>query len=88
MGRGSSGRIGIVGDFNPRNATHSATNDALAHVGLVFEWFATDRVGDPAATLAGYAGLWIAPASPYRDMDGALAAVRYARERGVPLVGT
>jgi len=33
-------------------------------------------------------GIWIAPASPYRSMDGALTAIRYARERGVPLVAT
>ncbi len=38
--------------------------------------------------LAAYDGLWIAPASPYRSMEGALGAIRYARERGVPLVGT
>jgi CTP synthase (UTP-ammonia lyase) len=56
---------------------------------LAFEWVATDTVGDdPATRLGRYAGLWIAPASPYRSMDGALAAVRHARERGVPLVGT
>jgi len=88
MTGGPSARVGIVGDFNPRNVTHVATNDALAGLGLVFEWVDTDRVGDPSARLAGYAGLWIAPASPYRDMEGALTAVRYARERGVPLVGT
>ena len=82
-------RIGVVGDLNPQNRTHRATNEALAHLGLGVEWVATDSVGDePAARLAGYAGLWIAPASPYRSMDGALAAIRYARERGVPLVGT
>jgi len=81
--------VGIVGDFNPRNATHVATNDALTHAGLGFEWVPTEAVGhDAAARLGGYAGLWIAPASPYRDMDGALRAVRLARERGVPLVGT
>lgn len=82
-------RVAIVGDFNPRNRTHVATNDALEHLGLGFDWVATDEVGpDPGARLAGYAGTFIAPASPYRDMDGALAAVRDARERGVPLVGT
>ena len=81
--------VGIVGDFNPRNGTHLATNDALAHVGLDFEWVATDAVGaDPEDRLAPYRALWIAPASPYRDMEGALRAIRYARERGVPLVGT
>ena len=81
--------VAIVGDFNPRNHTHVATNSALGHVGLGFEWVATDDVGpDPAARLRDYAGIFVAPASPYRDMEGALGAVRHARERGVPLVGT
>jgi CTP synthase (UTP-ammonia lyase) len=81
--------VGIVGDFNPQNPTHRFTNEALEHLRLSFEWVPTDHVTEqPADRLRGYAGLWIAPASPYRSMDGALAAIRYARERGVPLVGT
>jgi len=89
MSSPSNAVVAIVGDFNPRNHTHGATNDALGHVGLPFEWVPTDGVGpDPAARLAAYAGIFVAPASPYRDMDGALGAVRHARERGVPLVGT
>lgn len=82
--------VGIVGDFNPTNTTHQATNRALAHAGVDFEWVPTDEVTprQPQARLAAYAGLFIAPASPYRSMEGALAAVRLARERGVPLVGT
>jgi len=81
-------QVGIVGDFDPQNRTHRYTNDALEYVGLGFEWIATDTVGDADESLAAYDGIWIAPASPYRSMDGALAAVRHARERGVPLVGT
>ncbi len=81
--------IGVIGDFNPGNVTHRFTSAALDHVGLRFEWHATDAVGDePARSLERYDGLWIAPASPYRSMEGALTAIRYARERGVPLVGT
>jgi CTP synthase (UTP-ammonia lyase) len=80
--------VGVVGDFNPRNHTHDATNEALAHLNLAPEWVPTDAVNDAAARLARYAGLWIAPASPYRSMEGALRAIRLARERGVPLVGT
>jgi CTP synthase (UTP-ammonia lyase) len=80
--------IGVVGDFDSANRTHQFTNEALEHVGLRFEWVPTDAAGDWEERLAGYDGVWIAPASPYRSMDGALAAVRYARERGVPLVGT
>jgi CTP synthase (UTP-ammonia lyase) len=82
--------VGIVGNFDPTNATHQATNRALAHAGLRSEWVPTEEVAPerPQARLAVYAGLLIAPASPYRSMDGALAAIRLARERGVPLVGT
>jgi CTP synthase (UTP-ammonia lyase) len=81
-------RVAIVGDFNPGNPTHQFTNAALEHVGLEFAWVPTDAPGDWEERLAAYDGVWIAPASPYRSMDGALAAIRYARERGVPLVGT
>ena len=85
----ASARIGVIGDFNPKNPTHRFTNDALDHLGLRFDWVPTESVGDePAERLAVYDGVWIAPASPYRSMDGALVAIRHARERGVPLVGT
>ncbi len=84
-----SALIGVVGDFNPKNPTHRFTNEALDHVRLPFEWVPTDAIEDePEERLAAYHGIWIAPASPYRSMDGALSAIRYARERGVPLVGT
>ena len=85
---GGRARIAVVGDFNAANVTHQFTNAALEHVGLGFTWLPTDAPGEWDSRLAAYDGVWIAPASPYRSMDGALAAVRYARERGVPLVGT
>ena len=83
-------QVGIVGDFDAKNETHQATNRALAHIGLHFEWVSTVEViaERPQQRLTTYAGLFIAPASPYRSMDGALAAIRFARERGVPLFGT
>jgi CTP synthase (UTP-ammonia lyase) len=82
-------RVAIVGDFDATNRTHAFTNAALEHLGLVYDWVPTEAVpAEAQSRLGGYAGLWIAPASPYRSMDGALAAIRYARERGVPLVGT
>jgi CTP synthase (UTP-ammonia lyase) len=86
----ASSRVGIVGDFSVKNETHHATNLALAHAGLRFEWVPTVEVepARPHDRLGKYAGLFIAPASPYESMEGALAAVRLARERGVPLVGT
>ncbi len=86
---GASASICVVGDYDAANETHRATDEALAHApaSLPFEWLATDEVGG-TASLERYAGILIAPASPYRDMGGALRAIRFARERGVPLVGT
>ena len=84
-----SAAVAVIGDFNPKNPTHAFTNRSLEQIGLRFEWVPTETIdGEPARHLAAYRGLWIAPASPYRSMDGAVAAIRHARERGVPLVGT
>jgi CTP synthase (UTP-ammonia lyase) len=82
-------RIAVIGDHDPRNPTHAMTDAALGPLGLAWEWIATDALGgEPAARLAAFDGVWIGPGSPYRSMDGALEAIRFARERGVPLVGT
>ncbi len=84
-----SARIAVVGDFQARNPTHAMTSAALGHVGLAFEWVPTEALAaDAPARLAPFDGVWIGPASPYRSMEGALGAIRHARERGVPLVGT
>ena len=80
--------IGVVGDYAPQNRTHASLDDSLGHAGAEWEWVATDRVPPGPELERRYSGLWIAPASPYRSMGGALAAICAARERGVPLVGT
>ncbi len=81
--------IGVIGDLDLGNPTHRFTNEGLTHAGAEYAWVPTDEIGpNPEAALKRFAGLLIAPGSPYRDMEGAIAAVRYARERGVPLVGT
>ncbi|HKP09413.1 MAG TPA: hypothetical protein VJT76_01700 [Gaiella sp.] len=80
--------IGVVGDYNPANETHTMLDASLAHAGAEGEWISTDAVPSADALEERFAGIWVAPASPYRSMDGALGAVTAARERGVPLVGT
>ena len=80
----------IVGDFDARIHTHRAIEDALGHVrhasfpNLAWRWIETSAVD--ADELASAAGIWLAPASPYRSMDGALLAIRFAREQGVPFL--
>ncbi|HTU01981.1 MAG TPA: hypothetical protein VMG58_09205 [Candidatus Sulfotelmatobacter sp.] len=82
--------VGVVGDYNPDNVTHRATDSGLMHAGIRFDWVPTTdvRADRPEERLGRYDGLLIAPASPYRHMEGALGAIRLARERGIPLVGT
>jgi CTP synthase (UTP-ammonia lyase) len=80
--------IAVVGDRNPANPTHLATDAALGHAGARHEWVPTPRVAADPSALARFDGVLVSPGSPYASMDGALAAVRHARERGVPLVGT
>jgi CTP synthase (UTP-ammonia lyase) len=88
--------IAIVGDFNPSNQSHIATNNTIEHCSKSLDlpvehhWIATEDLVRPDGTkhLADVRGFWIAPASPYKSMDGALLAIRTARERGIPLLGT
>ena len=84
-------KLAVIGDYNPAKATHQATNTALGHVGrpLPVEWIPTDRLRpDLDSQLSEISGLFISPSSPYRDMDGVLRVIRFARARGVPLFGT
>jgi CTP synthase (UTP-ammonia lyase) len=96
MPRSLVSRIAVIGDRQPDNPTHAAIASAVAHadaaVGTTTSvtWVATDdaALDAPAEALAGYAGLWIAPGSPYRNINGALRAIRYAREADIPVLGT
>ena len=87
-------RLALIGDYDAKKTAHIAIPPALerarqaTHTNLDWEWIGTDRVFDPAETLAGFAGIWLAPGSPYVGMDGALAAVRHAREHDLPFLGT
>jgi CTP synthase (UTP-ammonia lyase) len=82
--------VGIVGEYDPAKSTHPVTNEALSHLGLRAEWVSTREIAARGAAerLAAYAGIFVSPGSPYESLEGAVAAVRHARERGVPLVGT
>jgi CTP synthase (UTP-ammonia lyase) len=83
----------VIGDFQPGNPTHEAVAASISHVGRVgpveVEWVPTDssQVRDEGLTRE-FDALWIAPGSPYRDLDGALHAIWSARLHEVPLLGT
>ena len=88
--------IAIIADFDSKSIAHRATNDAISHatvaLGYTVEvrWVYTTELSSPESIerLSEYDGIWIGPGSPYKNMDGALSAIRIARERGIPLFGT
>jgi len=86
-------QVGLIGDRNDEVVAHRAIPLALGMAaeacGVAIEpvWVPTGQVGDGAA-LGEFDGLWCVPASPYRSMGGALTAIRVARERHLPFLGT
>jgi CTP synthase (UTP-ammonia lyase) len=93
MMRQNRPNIGLIGDYNPEVPAHRAIPVALKLAGEAlgvepaFQWVATETVAD-STLLSGFDGFWCVPASPYRSMHGALLAIRYARENGIPFLGT
>jgi CTP synthase (UTP-ammonia lyase) len=85
--------IAIVGDRDDGITAHRAIPLALAHaasaldVDLVFDWVPSDAISG-ADRLAGFDAFWVAPGSPYRNLDGALRAIGHARTTGRPFLGT
>jgi CTP synthase len=86
--------IALIGDFNPEVIAHQAIPDALRlarnAVGKRFtwRWIDTDRISGARETLADCGGVWVVPASPYKNTEGVLAVIRYARENKMPFLGT
>ncbi len=87
-------RVGLIGDYSPHVRAHVAIPQALASAApadlkIEAEWLATETLGgDVEARLTPFDALWCVPASPYRSVEGALGAIRFARERAVPFLGT
>jgi CTP synthase (UTP-ammonia lyase) len=88
-------RIALIGDFNPEVTAHRAIPQALELAADQTDypveaiWVGTATLGpDVPSQLADFDAVWCVPASPYANTEGALAAIRFARESGRPFVGT
>lgn len=89
-------RIGIVGEYDESFVPHPATNEALKHaadelsIDLQAQWLPTASLSAPDGLKQAEDcdALLIAPGSPYASMEGALRAIRFAREAGRPTLGT
>lgn len=91
--RSMTARIALVGDYDATVPAHQAIPRALAlaeealKAPIAFRWLPTEAI-DGDAVLAPFDAVWCVPASPYRSMEGALRAVRFARMRPRPFLGT
>ena len=87
--------VGLVGDHDHEVTAHRAIPKALGLAALSLGrtvdavWVGTeDAARDPEGSLGQLDAVWCVPASPYRSMEGALLAIRRAREAGLPFLGT
>lgn len=85
-------RIGLIGEYRAESPAHAAIPPVLRHIaerqgyeGEV-QWLSTDTIREEE--LSSFDGLWCVPGSPYRDMEGALRAISYARRLNIPFLGT
>ncbi|MGY2401747.1 CTP synthase C-terminal region-related (seleno)protein [Pseudomonas sp. SDO5271_S396] len=85
--------IALIGDHDPHVTAHQAIPVALRRAAdtlgldIHLHWLDTDNLTS-TLPLHGFDGFWCVPASPYRDTEGALRAIRFAREQRRPYLGT
>ena len=89
-------RIALVGDCDAAIRAHAAIPMAMHLIGdetswvMKPAWLNTASLTKSAAgkLLEPFDGIWCVPGSPYRSMEGALRAIRFAREQRRPFLGT
>jgi CTP synthase (UTP-ammonia lyase) len=87
-------RVALIGDYNPSVIAHQAIPPALRLAALAGGvevepvWTHTASITGRDNEFAEFDGIWCVPAGPYANDAGAFAAIRFAREHGVPYLGT
>jgi CTP synthase (UTP-ammonia lyase) len=87
-------RIGVIGDYDGR-PSHIATGEAIRHCAYhldlkqEIQWLPTVSLeAGYEQYLHGFDAFWCAPGSPYKSAQGAMNAIRFARENNYPFIGT
>jgi CTP synthase (UTP-ammonia lyase) len=89
-------RIAILGDYDPESPTLPAIEKSLQHastklaMAIESKWIPTPSLVEPEAQklLESFDGIWAAPGSPYKSMEGMLKGIEFARRRDWPFLGT
>lgn len=84
--------LALLAEFDPNYKPHPATNAAIEHscsaLGLAIDatWVSTADI--TPSLFSSFSAIWVAPGSPYKNMEKTLWAIRHAREQGIPCFGT
>lgn len=87
-------RLALVGDFNPSITAHQAIPKAVElaaqhfNISIHADWLPTETITNDPAALSHFDAFWCTPGSPYRSTEGAIRAIRFAREQNKPFLGT
>jgi CTP synthase (UTP-ammonia lyase) len=86
-------KIAIVGEYYDTFEPHTALNKSLGALkpqyDFEYEWLDTVSVEkEQDSLLKNYSGIWSAPGSPFKSLNGALYAITFARLKDVPHLGT
>ncbi|MBE9032678.1 CTP synthase [filamentous cyanobacterium LEGE 11480] len=85
-------QIALIGEYNPDFPPHVATDRAIAdanasrNTDIQGIWVSTAAID--ATLFQTFDAIWVAPGSPYKNLDNTLWAIRYAREHKIPCFGT
>jgi len=87
--------LGIIGEYDPDLRSHNATNQSIYHAAAALSittdatWISTQSLSGASVgkMLNSFHGLFCAPGD-YKNMNGVLSAIRFAREKGRPFIGT
>ena len=84
--------IALIGDHDESVTAHQAIPLAIGlaanalQIDTTIEWVSTESVS--SENLSQFHAIWCVPASPYKNIDGALTAIQFARRNDIPFLGT
>ena len=84
--------VAVLGEFSPSFKPHIATDAAILHtcaslgLSVKAEWVSTEDISE--SLFSRDSGMWVAPGSPYKNLERTLWAIEYARINTVPCFGT
>jgi CTP synthase (UTP-ammonia lyase) len=86
-------KIAVIGEyydnFEPHASLKQSLDDLRGEYAFEYEWIDTERVDrEKDRVLEKYSGIWSAPGSPFKSLEGALYAISFARLNDLPHLGT